>query len=77
MNKLVTASQKQSYRKRELEISTTPIKAKSREPACSRAFIQNKIDRRGQERFRVRQSDSYGVWSCNGEGGREKRMNQN
>ena len=32
-------------RNRKLGISTGPTKAKSREPACSQAIVQNKIDR--------------------------------
>ena len=34
---------------RELEISTTPTKAKSREPAYSQAVNQNKIDKQGSK----------------------------
>ena len=50
------------------------------EPAYSQALVQNKIDRQ-RIRFRVRQADSQtamvdGVWSWDGEGGREKRMNK-
>ena len=54
-------------RNRKLEISTTPTKARSREPAYSPAFIPNRIDR---QRVRSResgmqagrQSDGYGGW---------------
>jgi len=62
-----------AYRNHKLEISTTPTKAKSREPAYSQALILNKVDR---QRVRSRQSDGYGVWSWDGEGGRENRLNQ-
>ena len=63
-------------------ISTAPTKAKSREPAYSQALFQNKINR---QRVRSRESDRHtdgqipmvgGVWSGDGEGGREKTMNR-
>jgi len=53
-----------------------------REPAYSQALVQNKIDRQWvRSRESGRQADSQtammdGVWSLDGEGGREKRMNQ-
>ena len=40
-------------RNRKLEISTAPIKAKSREPTYSQALVQDKIDR---QRVRSRES---------------------
>jgi len=60
-----------------LKISTVPTKVKSQEPAYSKAIVQNKIDRQ-RVRSRVKQADSQtalvgGVWSWDGEGGREKR----
>ena len=66
---------------RKLKISTAPTKAKSREPAYSRALIQNKIDRQGVEVQRGRQADGQkamvnGLWSWDGKGGREKRMTE-
>src|SRR6218665_3065244 len=47
------------YRNRNLDISTTPTKARSREPAYSQALIQNKIDRQIQ---RVRQAGRQSEW---------------
>src|SRR6218665_356640 len=41
-------------RNRNLEISTTPTKAKSREPAYSQALFQNKIDKQRVKIRRVR-----------------------
>jgi len=43
---------------RNLEISTAPTKAKSRETAYSQALIQNKIDRQRVKIQSVRQADS-------------------
>jgi len=42
-----------SNHNRKLDISTAPTKARSREPACSQALVQNKIDR---QRVRSRES---------------------
>ena len=58
-------------RKRKLEMSTAPTKAKSREPSYSQAYIQNNIDRHrirsrksGRQTGRQigRQSDGHGGW---------------
>ena len=64
-------------RNRKLEISTAPTKAKSREPAYSQALVQNKSigsgsDSESQADSRTAMVD--GVWSWDGEGGREKRI---
>ena len=61
-----------------------PTKAKSREPAYSQALLQNKIDRYSGsdpecQALTGRQSQTAmvdGVWGCDGEGGRERRINQ-
>jgi len=55
-----------------------PTKAKSQEPTCSQALIQNKIDRQGSRSGESgRQTAMVDcVWSWNREGGREMRMNQ-
>jgi len=50
-------------RNRKFDVSTAPTKAKSREPAYSQRFIQNKTDRQWVKIQIVRQSnrsDGYG-----------------
>jgi len=66
--KQVDSNTRNRIRNRNLQLSTAPTKAKSREPAYSQALNQNKIDRVGVKIQRVGQADSQtamvgGAWS--------------
>ena len=64
-------------RNHKLKISTAPTKAKLREPAYSKALMQNKIVRLGSRSKESGRLTVYGRWrlELRREGGREKRMN--